>query len=92
VIEKVCGMCHHWEQSLTLGNCNKGHGGKYGVEMCSFCDDFETPEQHRIRQLESKNLELRAALECLYNHTKNDHCICGLNAAARKALEGEVVE
>jgi len=40
-----------------------------------------------IKRLEAENQRLRDALAGLYKHTKNDHIICGLNTAAKRALE-----
>ena len=40
-----------------------------------------------IKRLEAENQRLRDALAGLYKHTKNDHIICGLNTAAKRALD-----
>jgi len=42
-----------------------------------------------VKRLEVENQRLRDALAGLYNHTKNDHVICGLNTAAKRALEAQ---
>jgi len=51
---KVCGQCVHWEPSLTLGNCQKGHGAQYGISCCNYCDDYQTLEAKTIEDLQAK--------------------------------------
>ena len=42
--------------------------------------------ESEMTKLKAENERLREALRGLYNHTKNDQCVHGLNAAARAAL------
>ena len=49
-------------------------------------------ERRRRMRAEEENKRLREALEGLYNHTKNNHTICGLNWQAKQALNPEVTD
>jgi hypothetical protein len=47
--------------------------------------EIDLRDRH-IAALEAENAKLRTALEKLYNHTKNNYQICGLNHIAKEAL------
>jgi hypothetical protein len=50
------------------------------------CERQKDALQAKLQQAETENKALREALSGLYDHTKNDMQICGLNEVAQAAL------
>lgn len=51
------------------------------IGLCNLCIMEE------LNRLQAENERLRKALKGLYEHTKNNYQICGLNQTAKQALK-----
>jgi predicted RNase H-like nuclease (RuvC/YqgF family) len=64
---------------------------EYRKMKCELAEEIDTNRMvgQKLTEAEANNQRLRAVLASLYNHTKNNKHIAGLNEKAREALEGK---